>query len=158
MMSSKLVRPSTGARGPARWVDIGVGKLRNAYKESLDVVLALPWLIIPFILAAVGGSVFLFSQLPSELTPPEDRGNFFSRFSAADGASFEYTAEQAGIIEDILMEYVEAGELRRVLVVVPGFGGGSDFSSGTVVGTMTPWGDAGLAWRSSTRSINAWAS
>ncbi|MBV5258037.1 efflux RND transporter permease subunit [Synechococcus moorigangaii CMS01] len=141
MMSSKLVRPSEGVRGPARWVDKGVTRLRNAYKESLDVVLSLPWLIIPFVVAAVGGSVFLFSQLPSELTPPEDRGNFFSRFSAADGASFEYTAEQADIIEDILMEYVEAGELRRVLVVVPGFGGGSDFSSGIVVGTMTPWGE-----------------
>ncbi|WP_429910871.1 efflux RND transporter permease subunit [Glycocaulis sp.] len=142
MMSSKLVRPSQGVRGPARWVDKGVGKLRNAYRESLDVVLSLPWLIIPFIVAAVGGSVFLFNQLPSELTPPEDRGNFFSRFSAADGASFEYTAEQAALIEDILMEYVEAGELRRVLVVVPGFGGGgSSFSSGIVVGTMTPWGE-----------------
>ncbi|WP_439633641.1 efflux RND transporter permease subunit [Glycocaulis sp.] len=141
MMSSKLVRPSEGVRGPARWVDKGVTKLRNAYKESLDVVLSLPWLIIPFVVAAVGGSIFLFSQLPSELTPPEDRGNFFSRFSAADGASFEYTAEQAAIIEDILMEYVEAGELRRVLVVVPGFGGGAGFSSGIVVGTMTPWGE-----------------
>ncbi|KPP82547.1 MAG: multidrug efflux pump [Oceanicaulis sp. HLUCCA04] len=141
MMSSKLARPSSGSRGPARWVDNVLGKLRNAYTESLDVVIGLPWLIVPFLVAAVGGSVFLFNALPSELTPPEDRGSFFSRFSAADGASFEYTAEQGAIIEDILLEYVEAGELRRVLMIVPGFGGGSDFSSGIVIGTMTPWGE-----------------
>lgn len=142
MMSSKLVRPSTGARGPARWVDISVGKMRNAYKDSLDMVISMPWLIIPFIMAAVGGSAFMFNQLPAELTPPEDRGSFFSRFSAQDGSSFEYTAAQAGEIEEILLEYVEAGELVRVLVVVPGFGGGaSDFSGGIVVGTMTPWGE-----------------
>lgn len=141
MMSSKLVRPSEGARGPAKWVEQGVGKLRNSYKESLDVILSVPWLIMPFVVAAVGGSIFLFNQLPNELTPPEDRGNFFSRFSAPDGSSFEYTAAQADEIEDILMEYVEAGELNRVLLVVPGFGGGSEFSSGIVVGTMTPWGE-----------------
>lgn len=142
MMSSKLVRPSTGARGPARWVDIGVGKMRSAYKDSLDMVISMPWLIIPFIMAAVGGSAFMFNQLPAELTPPEDRGSFFSRFSAPDGSSFEYTASQAGEIEEILLEYVENGELARVLVVVPGFGGGaSDFSGGIVVGTMTPWGE-----------------
>ncbi|MCC5981251.1 MAG: efflux RND transporter permease subunit, partial [Oceanicaulis sp.] len=141
MMSSKLVRPSTGARGPARWVDMGVGKMRNAYKDSLDMVISMPWLIIPFIMAAVGGSAFMFNQLPAELTPPEDRGSFFSRFSAPDGSSFEYTASQAAEIEEILLEYVENGELARVLVVVPGFGGGaSDFSGGIVVGTMTPWG------------------
>lgn len=142
MMSSKLVRPSTGARGPARWVDIGVGKMRSAYRDSLGLVIGAPWMIIPFIVAAVGGSVFMFNQLPAELTPPEDRGTFFSRFSAPDGSSFEYTAAQAGEIEEILLEYVEAGELARVLVVVPGWGGGaSDFSGGIVVGTMTPWGE-----------------
>lgn len=142
MMSSKLVRPSTGTRGPARWVDIGLGKLRSAYKDSLDMVIATPWLIIPFVVAAVGGSAFMFNQLPAELTPPEDRGNFFSRFSAPSGSSFEYTAGQAAEIEDILLDYVENGELTRLLLVVPGFGGGAtDFSGGIIVGTMAPWGE-----------------
>jgi multidrug efflux pump len=140
MMASKLVKPSGEARGPARWVNGLVQRMRANYRSSLAIALRAPWMIIPVILVALGGSAFLLNKLPGELTPPEDRGGFFGFFSGPEGASFDYMASEANEIEDILLEYVESGELRRVLVVSPGWGG-SGYNSGIVIGTMVHWDD-----------------
>lgn len=75
MMTSKLLKPSGEARGPARWVSKGLDWTRDRYKESLDVVLGMPASVIPLVLVAVGGGAFMFNQLPGELTPPEDRAH-----------------------------------------------------------------------------------
>ncbi|KAA5804982.1 efflux RND transporter permease subunit [Alkalicaulis satelles] len=142
MMASKLAKPSVNARGPARWVDQATARARKSYLASLELVLKAPWIVAPLVVLAVAGSAFMFDRLPNELTPDEDRGSFFGRFSAHEGASFEFTSEQALKAEETLMDYVDAGELRRLLVVVPGFGGGGgDFASGMVVGTMVPHGE-----------------
>jgi multidrug efflux pump len=140
MMASKLIKPSSEARGPARWVNNLIKRLRANYRSSLAIALRAPWLIIPVILVAFGGSAYLLDRLPGELTPPEDRGGFFGFFSGPEGASFDYMAEEANEIEDILLEYVESGELRRVLVVSPGWGG-AGYNSGIVIGTMVHWDD-----------------
>lgn len=135
MMGSKLLKPSGQARGPARWVDAIVKQGRKSYRDSLEIALKAPSAIIPVLLIALAGAAFLFMRLPGELTPPEDRGSFFGFFSGPEGASFDYMAEQAAEVEDVMMDFVEAGELRRVLIVAPGWGGGG-FSSGVVIGNM----------------------
>lgn len=140
MMGSKLLKPSGQAKGPARWVDRAVSAARSNYRNSLEIALKAPVAIVPVLIIALAGSAFLFAKLPGELTPPEDRGSFFGFFSGPEGASFDYISEQAMEVEDIMMEYVEAGELRRVLVVAPGWGGGG-FSSGIVIGSMVDWSD-----------------
>lgn len=139
MMTSKLLKPSREARGPARWVGQGVEWTRTRYKESLEVVLRLPVSVLPLVLLSVGGAAFIFSQLPGELTPPEDRGSFFGIYAAPEGASFDYLAEEATEVEQIMLDYLERGELQRVLVVAPGFGAAQSYSSGFVIGTMVPW-------------------
>lgn len=140
MMASKLLKPSSEARGPARWVNKVVLMARRNYRSSLEIAVKTPWMIIPVLLVALGGSAYLLDRLPGELTPPEDRGSFFGFFSGPEGASFDYMTQQASEVEDIVMEYVDSGELRRVLVVAPGWGG-SGFNSGIVIGTMTHWDD-----------------
>jgi len=102
-------------------------------------VLKLPASVIPLVLVSVAGAGFMFTNLPGELTPPEDRGSFFGIFSTQEGASFEYLSEQADEVEDIMLTYLENGELQRVLVVAPGWGAGGGFTSGLVIGTMVPW-------------------
>lgn len=138
MMTSKLLRPTREARGPAKWVDGMVQKMRGSYRDSLEIAIRQPLLMIPIIAVALAGSGALLNRLPAELTPPEDRGSFFGFFSGPQGASFDYMADQADEIEDILLDYIESGELRRVLVISPGWGG-SGFNSGILVGTMVDW-------------------
>ncbi len=138
MMTSKLLRPSTEAKGPAKWVGGLVDRVRASYRNSLEVVLRIPAIVIPMVVIALGGSWYMFSQLPGELTPPTDRGSFFGFMSGPEGASFDYMSEQVLAAEDIVYEYVENGELQRLLVVSPGWGG-SGFNSGIVIGSMVPW-------------------
>jgi len=138
MMASKLLKPSREAKGLARWVNILVEKARQSYRDSLEIALKMPVIIVPMVAVAMGGSAFLLDRLPSELTPPEDRGSFFGRFAGPEGASFDYMSAQADQVEAIAMEYVNSGELSRVLVISPGWGG-SGFNSGFVIGTMADW-------------------
>ncbi len=138
MMTSKLLKPSTEAKGPAKWVGAGLDRVRASYKNSLEFVLRVPVIVIPMVVLALGGSWWMFSQLPSELTPPTDRGSFFGFMAGPEGASFDYMSEQVLEAEQIVYEYVERGELERVLVVSPGWGG-SGFNSGIVIGSMVPW-------------------
>jgi len=140
MMASKLIKPSSEAKGPARWVNEIVTRVRRNYRSSLEIAVRMPLMIVPVVLVALGGSAYLLGRLPGELTPPEDRGSFFGFFSGPEGASFDYMTEQAAEIEDVMMEYVESGELRRILVVAPGWGG-SGYNSGIVIGSMVHWDD-----------------
>ncbi len=140
MMASKLLRPAREAKGAGKVVDAAVGGLSGAYRGALDWVLRAPVLVVPIIAIALAGSVFMFRALPGELTPPEDRGGFFGFFAGQEGAGFDYMAEQAVEIEDIMLEYVEGGELSRALIVVPAFGG-RGVQSGVVIGSMTNWGE-----------------
>jgi multidrug efflux pump len=138
MMTSKLLKPSMEARGPAKWVGELVERVRASYRASLEVVLKAPVMVLPLVLAALGGSWWMFNQLPGELTPPVDRGGFFGFLSGPPGASFDYMSEEVLEAERIVYDYVENGELRRLLVVSPGWGG-SGFNSGIVIGSMVPW-------------------
>src|SRR5262249_24756503 len=82
-----------------------------------------------------------FTQLSSELTPPEDRGNLIVQAQAPEGAGFEYMSRVMDQVEAILMTYVESGEAQRVMVVAPGFGdaGTNRFSSGIARVFLADW-------------------
>ncbi|WP_417497511.1 efflux RND transporter permease subunit [Maricaulis sp.] len=138
MMASKLLRPAREARGLAKWVNDIVGALRSSYRNSLELAIRAPLFVLPVLAVALAGSGVLLNRLPSELTPPEDRGSFFGRFTGPEGASFDYMAEQADAVEDVVLDYLDSGELRRALVISPGWGG-SGYNSGIVIGTMVDW-------------------
>ncbi|MAL11327.1 MAG: multidrug transporter AcrB [Maricaulis sp.] len=137
MMASKLVVPATKTRGIAKWTDDAIVRLRTSYRNSLGVVMARPWMVLPILIVALAGSGFFLTKIPGELVPTEDRGAFFAFFSGPEGAGFDYTAEEAAEIEDILLDYVETGELHRAIIRVPGFGGG--YSSGVMFASLAPW-------------------
>jgi multidrug efflux pump len=85
----------------------------------------------------------IFSQLSSELTPPEDRGSINVSIQAPEGSGFEYTNRVVGQVEAVLMRYVESGEALRIMVVAPGFGdsGTGRFSSGFARVFLANWED-----------------
>ena len=56
------------------------------------------------------GGGFLFTQLSSELTPPEDRGVLNLNVQAPEGAGFDYTRRVVAQVEEVMHSYVEAGE------------------------------------------------
>ncbi|MGD2134125.1 MAG: efflux RND transporter permease subunit, partial [Maricaulaceae bacterium] len=143
MMASKLLRPSRELVGPARWVSVAMDRVTASYKNSLLFLLERRALITVVMLAIAGGAAFMFTQLERELMPPEDRGMFFVRFEAPQGAGFDHTAEQSAYVEEILNSYVESGEATTSFIRVPGFGGGggSSFNNGIGILALRPWNE-----------------
>ncbi|HEX8902988.1 efflux RND transporter permease subunit [Vitreimonas sp.] len=143
MMCSKLVKPVKSETRLTRIIDGALDKLRSSYRASLEAALQAKGLVFAVFGAVVLLGGFIFTQLSSELTPAEDRGNLIVFAQAPEGAGFEYTSRVMSRVEDVLMSYVESGEAQRVLVVAPGFGdaGTSRFSSGIARVFLANWED-----------------
>jgi multidrug efflux pump len=143
MMCSKLVKPVKSETRLTRIIDGALDKLRSSYRASLEAALQAKGLVFAVFGAVVLLGGFIFTQLSSELTPAEDRGNLIVFAQAPEGAGFEYTSRVMSQVEDVLMSYVESGEAQRVLVVAPGFGdaGTSRFSSGIARVFLANWED-----------------
>ncbi|MGE0828563.1 MAG: efflux RND transporter permease subunit [Hyphomonadaceae bacterium] len=132
MMCSKILRPARQDTKLHAFVERIVDAVRSSYRTSLEAALSMKPAVFAIFGAVLAGGLFLFTQLPSELTPQEDRGNLNINVQAPEGAGFEYTRRIMMEVERILLEYRESGEVYAVLVVAPGFGdqGTNRFSSG----------------------------
>jgi multidrug efflux pump len=82
----------------------------------------------------------LFYVIPREFVPKEDRGVFFMRFNAPEGASYSYTARYAERMEKDLMPLVESGEATRILMRIPGAFGGTAVNTGLAIVVLDDWG------------------
>ena len=141
MMCSKMLRPTKGDSKLHEIVDNALNAMRRSYRASLEVALnAKPIVFALFGFVVLGGG-FIFTQLSSELTPPEDRGVLSINIQAPEGAGFDYTRRVVAQVEDVMHSYVDAGEAAQTLVVMPGFGdsGTSRFNSGTGLMFLQPW-------------------
>jgi multidrug efflux pump len=141
MMCSLMLRPVGQESGLARAVNAVLDAVKTSYRGSLEAALKVKAAVFAMFALVLGGGVWLFSQLPSELSPPEDRGNLFLFMQAPEGSGFDYTSRIMTQVEDVLMQYVENGEATRILVVAPGFGdqGANRFSSGIGRVFLAPW-------------------
>ena len=150
MMASKLLKPHAPHEKPkgfAGFVDRAFAGLRNGYGKVYDSTVKRPIAIAIAFFAILGGSYWLFTQIPGEYTPNEDRGSFQVMISGPEGASFEYMQPFVEQIEARLLPMVKSdanpeGELDGISVRAPGgFGGsGSSFNSGMVMVVLTEWG------------------
>ena len=144
MMASKLLKGHAGHEKPkgfAGFVDRTFASLRNGYGRVYDATVRRPLLIAIAFFLALGGSYFLFTQIPGEYTPNEDRGSFQVMISGPEGASFEYMQPFIEQIEDRLLPLVDQGEIEGISVRAPGgFGPGGSFNSGSIQVVLTEWG------------------
>ncbi len=139
MMTSKLLIKGEKAGLVARVVDRAVGGLNKSYMQSLEGVLHRPRIVALAVIAVMGATYALFTTVPSELAPDEDRGSFFMTVRAPEGASFDNTIAVMREVEQILLPYVEANEIQRALLRTPGFGGGEEFNNGIGIIVLRPW-------------------
>ena len=123
MLSSKLLKHRERSSGFGRWVDDRFRAIENHYFNSLSKTLHQPYLMTVMLVISLVVLYQLSNLVPTEFVPKEDRGNFFVRMQAAEGASFESNAANLKKIEAVLLPYLEEGEVVRVLVRTPGFGG-----------------------------------
>src|SRR5690606_27888097 len=119
------LRPAKGEGVVARAVDSAVHKLRNSYQASLEAVLGdrRATVATSVVVGALAlGAVFLFTQLPRELVPNEDRGRVDISIQAPEGAGFDYTKQAADRVETRLLDLLKDGVIERYVVAAPRFG------------------------------------
>ena len=123
MMCSKMLKHRERSSSFGQKLDRAFARFEAAYGRALASSIHQPLLIVLVLGLSLAAVFLLFNKLPSEYTPKEDRGNFFLIMQGAEGASYESNVKNMHEIEEKLLGYQAQGELDRVLVRVPGFGG-----------------------------------
>ena len=135
MMCSKMLKHRERSSSFGQKLDRAFARFEAAYGRALANSIHQPLLIVLVLGLSLTAVFLLFNKLPSEYTPKEDRGNFFLIMQGAEGASYESNVKNMHEIEEKLLGYQAEGELDRVLVRVPGFGG----SGGIAIVGLPEW-------------------
>lgn len=147
MLASKILKAHERDTWLTRWVNSTLQRSRRIYSTLLLAVLkARGWSLLVLVLLFAGAG-WLFSQLPSEYTPREDRGAFFIVVNGPEGATYDYMSDYMDEIESRMMKYVNQGEVTRMLVRAPrSFGGVTTFNTGMVIVVLDDWGQRRPGW------------
>lgn len=143
MLASKILKSDEGEPIQfAKMVNTGVRRSRRLYMSVLTYALRVPKVTVLTFVGLLLSLYFVYTQIPSEYVPKEDRGAFFVSVSGPEGATFEYMEEYMNEIEERMMKYVESGDINRVLVRAPrGFGRIENFNGGFVIAIMNDWSE-----------------
>ena len=146
MMCSKLLRPHGQVRGFSAGVNRALGRISSTYGAGIGRLVglsrgALTAAVTLAMAACIVAAGLLFQTVPSELSPPEDRGRFFVGVDAPEGAGYDYTVTQMQEVERVFAGYVEGdGPIERANSRVPrGWGGGEDMHTGHVIVFLKNW-------------------
>ncbi|WP_404340178.1 efflux RND transporter permease subunit [Pseudoalteromonas mariniglutinosa] len=92
--------------------------LAGFYTRTIHWVLDRAWLTLAACILVAAGSGALYLNLDNELLPNEDRGKIRIFARGPDGVGLNFMDRQALQMEDILLPYVESGEIESVYTVV----------------------------------------
>ncbi|MEQ1579669.1 MAG: efflux RND transporter permease subunit [Steroidobacteraceae bacterium] len=143
MMSSKLFANGIQHGKVSKVIDAGYQRLSGAYERSLRAATRTPWMIVGIAAATIPLAYALFTSLPSEYAPQEDRSQLIIRVQAPEGASLAYMDRYLQQVEKIVQSEIELGNAERMIARTGGFGGrgNSDVTSGMIFLPLKSWGD-----------------
>lgn len=104
-------------------------RLTERYRTSLTRFIGLRWLTVALLVLVALLGAALFSTLPGEYAPAEDRNMMLMTIRGPEGASPEYMDRQVRVIEALLKPYVEAGDIKRVVSRTGMWGSGGDVNT-----------------------------
>lgn len=141
MLSSKILKQEKNGKNKLlQLIDNAIRYLRRGYLFILTRALKRPLIVLILFAGMIGGTAFIYQQIPQEFAPQEDRGAFFVLVNGPEGASYDYIEDYMTNIEQRLMKYVESGEFSRLLVRAPrSFGNIENFNDGIVIVIMDDW-------------------
>ncbi|MEO8224772.1 MAG: efflux RND transporter permease subunit, partial [Gammaproteobacteria bacterium] len=132
MLTSKFFAGGIRRGRLAQKLDAFFKRLTERYRASLARFVTRPWLAAVLLLAAAAGGAGLFSVLPSEYAPGEDRNMILMMIRAPEGATPGYMDRQVQSVESVLMPYVKAGDMKRVVARTGMWGSGGDVNTAFV--------------------------
>jgi hydrophobe/amphiphile efflux-1 (HAE1) family protein len=97
----------------------GIGNsVLAGYRRSLHVALDNAWWVFIASLLAAVAAISLYTVLDNELMPAEDRGSIRIFARGPDGVGLNFMDRQADKMEDILLPYVNGGNIDSIYTVV----------------------------------------
>ncbi len=140
MLASQLLKPRDGDNRMVQALNSGIAWGQSKYQGALGAILQRRLWALPVIAALFVGSAWLFTQIPSEYAPREDRGAFFVLVNGPEGASYEYMETYMNEIERRIMPLVDSGEINRLLVRAPrDFNNLALFNTGIAIVVLNDW-------------------
>jgi multidrug efflux pump len=141
MMASRLFAGGIKRKRVARFTDGVFAWLRTRYERLLRPVVQRPAWSVLVVAGLAAASYGMFTALPEEYAPTEDRGMLFFWMRGPEGASVDYMDRQLRAMEDITVPYVDAGVARRVLVRTGMGSGAGDVNSAFAYMPLLPWSE-----------------
>ncbi len=136
VMCSKILTESLDNSPVAHFAEETFDKVKVFYVRVLNQALDMPKRVLTGFVIIIALSGLLFTLLPQEFTPREDRGQVMINVRAPEGSNADYTARQLTKAVDIIKPYVENGEVLRI---AENLNGNGNMANSNV--WMTPWGD-----------------
>ncbi|MBM3521935.1 MAG: efflux RND transporter permease subunit [Alphaproteobacteria bacterium] len=142
MMCSKLLKEHEGDGLLYRVTEPMFLALHAGYRLLLRGALAMPLVVISLAGGVSAVAYALWTTIPKELTPPEDRGAIWISVTAPEGASLAFTREQVVRIEQVLRPLVESGQVQAVMAnIAPGFARPAPVNQGNVFVRLKTWNE-----------------
>ena len=145
MMCSLLIRPhKREATGFGAWSDRRLKQLSDGYKRQLAKRVGRPWLFFGIMVAALVASGVLFSVVPRELAPTEDRGAFFVSVNGPEGGGYDYIgrADQEGRTGPAQARgQGQAGQDDQLARARQFRSGGGEMQNGQAIVILKPWSE-----------------
>lgn len=115
MMCSRLLKREGHHNALYRFSENILNRITSLYRSLLRCALKLRWAVLLISFAVAGAGAFLFTQIPSELAPTEDRGTVVAIISAPEGASLDYTDRYVKQVEKIVDRIPEVDRIFAVI-------------------------------------------
>jgi multidrug efflux pump len=148
MMSSQLLKHNARHGWVYRAIEAFLEALKAGYRRALRIVTGMRVIVVLVMLSVGAFGYALFSTLPSELAPSEDRGTVIAIGIAPEGSTIDFTLDYAKRVEAI---FARSPAQERYFIVIGfpvvsqmiGFVGLRDWQLRTVkqqqiVGQMAP--------------------
>ncbi len=140
MMCSKLLTAHDDSGWLHRVTEPVFVGLNRVYAFLLRGALGAPLVMAALAVFVSAMSYFLYTSLPKEFAPIEDRGSIFMQVTSPEGASFEYTKRHIMEIEKIVKPYLDRGVAFQIIsFVAPSFGRPGDVKTGNMSVRLTSW-------------------
>ncbi len=138
MMCSKLLKSEAHQSWLTRSVDRMFRWLQYGYHNALDVCLRFSYLVVAGLVFIGAGIYFLWQQIPAEFAPQEDQGVIMVRMAGPEGATMDYMYHEVSQYQAEVLPLLEAGEIKNIVTMVPGFGG-TGVNSGMSIISLPEW-------------------
>ena len=120
MISSKLLKQGASEGRFYKFTEPFFKWLNGLYARSLSAFMRKRWLAIVFLVVSLGFILYMWTSIPSEMAPLEDRSMINVSSTAQEGATFDYMLKYTDEMYEMLDS--EVAEKDRIMQMV-GMGG-----------------------------------